>query len=48
MSYNYLVENLKKQLADWEDSSQEETVGQIMEIGDGIARISGLSDLMMS
>ncbi len=48
MSYQYLVESLKKQLADWQASAQEETVGEVMEIGDGIARVSGLSDLMMS
>ncbi len=45
---DFIVEQLKKQIADFKAESQEQTVGRVSEIGDGIARISGLSDVMMS
>jgi len=46
MSYDYLVKSLQEQLAGWQAEVKEETVGEIIEIGDGIARVSGLSDAM--
>jgi F-type H+-transporting ATPase subunit alpha len=48
MSHDYLVKSLEKKLADWDSSSAIETVGEIIEVGDGIARVSGLSDCMSS
>ncbi|PWB38486.1 MAG: F0F1 ATP synthase subunit alpha [Parcubacteria group bacterium] len=48
MSYEYLVKSLQKQLSSFESKGQEESVGEIIEIGDGIAKISGLSDVMSS
>ncbi len=48
MSYDYLVKSLQKQLADWQAEIKEETVGEVVEIGDGIARVTGLSDAMAS
>ena len=48
MSYDYLVKNLQKKLEDFKTDSKEETIGQVVEIGDGIAKISGLSDIMAS
>ncbi|PLX21064.1 F0F1 ATP synthase subunit alpha [Candidatus Parcubacteria bacterium] len=45
---DFIVEQLKKQISDYKLSSQEQTVGRVAEIGDGIARITGLSDVMMS
>ena len=48
MSHDYLVKSLEKKLADWDTSSTVETVGEIIEVGDGIARVSGLSDCMSS
>ena len=48
MSYDYLVKNLQKKLEDFKTDSKEETIGQVVEMGDGIAKISGLSDIMAS
>lgn len=48
MSYDYLVKSLQKQLADFETQSKEESIGEVVEIGDGIAKVSGLSDIMSS
>ncbi len=48
MSYDYLVKNLQKQLEGFESKEKEESIGEIIEIGDGIARVSGLSDIMAS
>ncbi len=45
---DFIVEELKNQIAGFKAKVSEETVGTVMEIGDGIARISGLSDVMMS
>ena len=43
---NYIVESLKKQLKEIKLKTTAEKVGKIIEVGDGIARISGLSDCM--
>ena len=48
MSYDHLVKSLQKQLEDWQSDVKEETVGEIIEVGDGIAKVSGLSDVMAS
>jgi F-type H+-transporting ATPase subunit alpha len=48
MNKDYIVEQLKKQIADFKTEAQTEKVGKVMEIGDGVARISGLSDVMAS
>ncbi len=45
---NYIIENLKKQINDLKTQVVMEKVGQVLEIGDGIARISGLSDCQYS
>ncbi len=45
---DFIVEQLKKQINDFKSEIKEQTVGKVMEVGDGIARISGLSDVMMS
>ena len=45
---DFIVEQLKKQINDFKTSVKEQTVGKVIEVGDGIARISGLSDVMMS
>lgn len=44
----FIVEELKKQIGEYKNSINEETVGKVVEIGDGIARVSGLNDVMMS
>lgn len=48
MSYDYLVKSLKKQLEDFQSDVKEESVGEVIEVGDGIAKVSGLSDVMSS
>lgn len=45
---DFIVEQLKQQIADFKASANEKTVGRVIEIGDGIAKVSGLSDVMMS
>lgn len=48
MSYDYLVKSLQKQLEDFKADIKEESVGEVIEVGDGIAKVSGLSDVMSS
>jgi F-type H+-transporting ATPase subunit alpha len=43
MSINHIVEELKKNIGDFERQVNVEEVGTVVEIGDGIARLSGLS-----
>ncbi|MCD4704728.1 F0F1 ATP synthase subunit alpha, partial [bacterium] len=45
---DFIVEQLKKQIADYKAETKEEVVGKVIEIGDGIAKVSGLDDVMMS
>jgi F-type H+-transporting ATPase subunit alpha len=45
---DFIVEQLKQQIADFKADTKSQTVGTVMQIGDGIARVSGLSDVMMS
>lgn len=45
---DFVVEELKKQIADFSIETKEQTVGKVIEVGDGIARVSGLSEAMMS
>jgi len=45
---DFIVEQLKKQIAGFTTSNQEQSFGRVIEVGDGIARISGLSEVMMS
>ncbi|MFH1661983.1 MAG: F0F1 ATP synthase subunit alpha [Candidatus Falkowbacteria bacterium] len=45
---DFIVEQLKNQIADFKSDLKEQTVGRVIEVGDGIARISGLSDCMMN
>src|SRR3989344_8090902 len=42
MSYE-IIEKLKKEIAGYQDDTQFEHVGVVTEVGDGIAKISGLS-----
>ncbi|PID52791.1 MAG: F0F1 ATP synthase subunit alpha [Candidatus Moraniibacteriota bacterium] len=48
MSKDYIVEQLKKQIADVEIDTQKEKVGTVLEVRDGIVRMDGLSDVMAS
>lgn len=48
MSKNYIVENLKKQIENFKDEIKIEKIGHVIEVFDGIAKISGLSDVKSS
>ncbi|MBU1148973.1 F0F1 ATP synthase subunit alpha, partial [Patescibacteria group bacterium] len=42
---DYVIETLRKQILDYSEKVSMEKVGEIIEVGDGIARISGLSNV---
>lgn len=48
MSNDYLIKSLEKKLAAWKPEAKVESVGEVIEVGDGIAKISGLSGVMSS
>ncbi len=48
ISKDFIIEQLKKQISGYKNTNQEEVVGEVIEVGDGIAKISGLDDVMMS
>ena len=45
---DHVVETLKKQISDFSEHLSVEKVGRVVEAGDGIAKISGLSEVMAS
>lgn len=45
---DFIVEQLKQQISSYKAESKEENFGKVIEVGDGIAKISGLSNVMMS
>jgi F-type H+-transporting ATPase subunit alpha len=48
LTKDFIIDELKNQIAGLEAKTKKQTVGKVLEVGDGIAKISGLSDLMMS
>lgn len=48
ISKDYIIDQLKKQIENFETRTQTEKVGTVLEVGDGVAKISGLSDVMAS
>jgi len=48
MNKDYIIDQLKKQIENFETKTQTEKVGTVIEVGDGVAKISGLSDVMAS
>jgi F-type H+/Na+-transporting ATPase subunit alpha len=48
MNKDYIIEQLKAQISKFETKAGTEKIGTVLEVGDGVARISGLSDLMAS
>ncbi len=48
MSTNHIVENLKKEIENFSLHIKAEKVGKVMEVFDGIAKVSGLSDIKSS
>lgn len=45
---NPLIEELKKELAQFHHAVEREAVGTVIEVGDGVARVAGLSEVMAS
>ena len=45
---DFIIEQIKKQIADFKTEAKEQTVGRVLKVSDGIALISGLADVMMS
>ncbi|MCX6762425.1 MAG: F0F1 ATP synthase subunit alpha [Candidatus Moranbacteria bacterium] len=48
MNKDFIIETLKNQISGFKAETKSEKVGRVIEVGDGIARISGLSDAMAS
>jgi len=48
MSTNHIVENLKKEIENFSSQIKAEKVGRVLELFDGIAKVSGLSDIKSS
>lgn len=45
---NVFIEELKKQIEGFEHTAKKEAIGRVLEVGDGIARLSGLSNVRSS
>ena len=45
---NPLIDELKKHIADFHHEPKAEAVGTVLEVGDGVARVAGLSEVMAS
>ncbi len=48
MSTNHIIENLKKEIENYAEEAKVEKVGKVLELFDGIAKVSGLSDIKSS
>ncbi len=48
MNKDYIINQLKKQIEGFEAEAKTEKVGTVLEVGDGVVRVSGLSDIMAS
>jgi F-type H+-transporting ATPase subunit alpha len=48
MSHNTIIENLKKEIENFSLTSQVEKVGKVMEVFDGIVKVSGLGEIKSS
>src|SRR3990167_2885144 len=48
MSTNYIIENLKKEIDNFSLQIKAEKIGHVLEVFDGIAKVSGLSDIKSS
>lgn len=45
---NPLIQELKKRISDFQHVPKAEAIGTVLEVGDGVARVAGLSDVMAS
>ena len=48
MDKNFIIETLKKQLSEYKSEVEAINVGKVLRVGDGIAAVSGLSQVMSS
>ncbi len=48
MDKDYIIDQLKKEILETDTSVENKKVGTVTEVGDGVAKISGLDDAMMS
>jgi len=48
MNKDYIIEQLKQQVEKFEVKAAVKKIGKVVKIGDGVARISGLADIMAS
>src|ERR1035437_9436547 len=48
MNSNHIVENLKREIENFSTQIKVEKVGKVLEVFDGIAKVSGLSDIKSS
>lgn len=48
MSHNHLIEELKKQIENFQSVAKREEIGTVLEVGDGVARVAGLANVMSS
>jgi F-type H+-transporting ATPase subunit alpha len=48
MHKDQIIEQIKEQINDFQAKVKTEKVGTVMEVGDGIARVSGLGEAMAS
>jgi F-type H+-transporting ATPase subunit alpha len=45
---DYVIEQLRKQIENFKTETETQKVGKVIEVSDGVARVSGLSDVMAS
>lgn len=45
---NHLIDELKKQIESFHTETKREVIGTVLEVGDGVARVSGLAEVMAS
>ena len=45
---DFIIEQIKDRISDFKPSTKESTVGHVLKVGDGIAVVSGLSNVRMS
>ncbi len=45
---DFIVNELRNQISGFESEMKKQTIGRVVEVGDGIARVTGISDVMMS
>ena len=48
MNKDYIIEELKKQIEGITNDGDVQKVGEVLEVGDGVVKLTGLSDLMAS